>query len=155
MEREQAQCINISKHSLRPTSMNLNINTYNYTYINLNIKCSVPPHIDTYMHIPMHVSGLLLSLWGPLIPFLYATNMSCPQECRLRRKVEACKTYHLTPQLAANIKCVWFIGNLLHTYDKDTTVYINSNFLWSKRNLYIKYFDTSDADLSFILGSNS
>ena len=31
----------------------------------------------------------------------------------------------------------------------------NSNFLWSKRNLYIKHFDTSDTDLSFILGSNN
>ena len=31
----------------------------------------------------------------------------------------------------------------------------NSNVLWSKRNLYIKHFDTSDADLSFILGSNN
>ncbi|KAK2151161.1 hypothetical protein LSH36_374g06002, partial [Paralvinella palmiformis] len=42
-------------------------------------------------------------------------------------------TYHLIPQLAAT----------------------NTNFLWSKRNLYIKHFDTSDADLSFILGSNN
>ncbi|KAK2141677.1 hypothetical protein LSH36_1058g01002, partial [Paralvinella palmiformis] len=41
-------------------------------------------------------------------------------------------TYHLIPQLAAT----------------------NAN-LWSKRNLYIKHFDTSDADLSFILGSNN
>jgi len=62
IERQQAQSINISKHPLRPTSINLNINTN--TYINLNIKCSIPPQIYTYMHIPMHVSGLI-SLWGP------------------------------------------------------------------------------------------
>ena len=62
IERQQAQSINISKHPLRPTSINININ---YTYINLNIKCSIPPHIDTYMHIHMHASGLLISLWEP------------------------------------------------------------------------------------------
>jgi len=39
---------------------------YNNTYINLNIKCSIPPHIDTYIHIPIHVSGLLINLWGPV-----------------------------------------------------------------------------------------
>ncbi|KAK2146153.1 hypothetical protein LSH36_628g02008, partial [Paralvinella palmiformis] len=42
-------------------------------------------------------------------------------------------TYHLTPQLPVN----------------------NANFLSSKRNLYIEHFDTSDADLSFIQGSNN
>jgi len=32
------------------------------TYINLNIK---PPYIYTYVRIHIHVSGLLISLWGP------------------------------------------------------------------------------------------
>ena len=38
---------------------------YNYTYINIQLKCSIPPHIDICMRIPMHVSGLLISLWEP------------------------------------------------------------------------------------------
>jgi len=48
-------------------------------------------------------------------------------------------------------------------YDAALIVYMMANlsvlqqiyFLWSKRNLYIKHFDTSDADLSFILGTNN
>jgi len=31
----------------------------------------------------------------------------------------------------------------------------SSNLLLSKRNLFMKYFDTTDADLSFILGSTN
>ena len=27
------------------------------------MKYSIPPHIDTYIHIAMHVSGLFISLW--------------------------------------------------------------------------------------------
>jgi len=48
IERQQAKSINISKHPLRPTPINLK---YNYAYINLNIKCSLPPHIYTYIHL--------------------------------------------------------------------------------------------------------
>ena len=65
-----------------------------------------------------------------LIRFSYATNMSRPQESGYMqatyKKRKHIKTYHLIPQLGANNTCVWFIGNLLHTYDNyfDTTVYI-------------------------------
>ena len=83
----------------------------------------MPPHIDTCMRIPMHVSGLLISLWGP------ANSLS------VRDK-------DVTPT-----------GKRLHASIPQFT--FNSNLLWSKRNLYIKHFDTSDADLSFILGSNN
>jgi len=58
LKRQQAQSISISKHPLRPTSINLNLNTTKY-YINLNIKCSIPTHIYTYMRIPMHVPDFL------------------------------------------------------------------------------------------------
>ena len=71
------------------------------------------------------------------------------------QKAEARKTYHLTLELALNNTCVWFIGHLLHTYTLTPQFTFNINFPWSKRNLYIKHFNTSDADLSFILGSNN
>jgi len=42
------------------------------------------------------------------------------------------------------------------TLKKDNQRYVSyCNILWSIRDLYIKHFDTSDADLSFILGSNN
>ena len=63
IEKQQAPNINVSKHPLRPTSTNLNINTSIHT--SNNIKCSIPPHINRCMGIPMHVSGLFISLWEP------------------------------------------------------------------------------------------
>jgi len=38
--------------------------------------CSTPPHSYTYIRRPIHVSGVLISLWVQLIRFLYVTNMS-------------------------------------------------------------------------------
>ena len=63
-KEEQAQSINISK---RPSKIYLHKSKYkykyNYTYINLKIKCSITPNIDKYVRKPMHVSGLLITLW--------------------------------------------------------------------------------------------
>ncbi|KAK2159297.1 hypothetical protein LSH36_155g07024 [Paralvinella palmiformis] len=57
-----------------------------------------------------------------LIRFSYATNMSRTQESDYMqatyKKRKHVKTYHLIPQLAANNTCVWFNGDLLHTYHK-------------------------------------
>ena len=50
------------------------------------------------------------------------------------------KQHRMTPQVAVNIKCLWFNDKLTHIKDNylDITVYIvNSNLLWIKRNLYV------------------
>ena len=88
MERQQAQSINISKIPLRPTSINLNLNTTKY-------KCSILPHSDTYMRIPMHVSGLLISLWEPVNSLFVRDKYVTPTGKRLHagyaQKAEARK----------------------------------------------------------------
>ena len=52
-------------HTLTHKYNQSNVEKSNYAYINLNIKCSTPPHIDTYIGRTIHVSGLLISLSGP------------------------------------------------------------------------------------------
>jgi len=82
------------------------------------------------MRIPMYVSGLLISLWGPakmlFVRDKYVTPTGKWLHAGYVEKAEARKTYHLIPQLAVNNPCVWFNGDLLHTYHNyfDTTVYI-------------------------------
>ena len=75
-KRQQAQSINISKHPSKPTCINLNTTIHTY----IKIKCSIPPHIDRCVHIPKHVSGLLISLWEPANSLFVRDNMSRPQE---------------------------------------------------------------------------
>ena len=74
------------------------------------------------MRIPIHVSELLISLWGPANSFFIRDKYVTPTGKRLHAgyvpKAEVRKTYHLTPQLAINNMCVWFSGDLLHTYHK-------------------------------------
>jgi len=80
--------------------------------------------------ILMHVSGLLISLWEPANSLFVRDKYVTPKGKRLHagyvQKRKHVKTYHLIPQLAANNTCVWFSGDLLHTYHTyfDTTVYI-------------------------------
>jgi len=92
------------------------------------------------MRIPKHMSGLLISLWEPanllFVRHKSVTLTENPASCRLRTKAEARQTYHLTPQLAVNETCVWFIGDLLHTYDNYFEFTFNRDFLWSKIYLY-------------------
>ena len=64
IKRQQAPSISTSKYPSK-TYINKSKYKYNYTYTNLKIKCSIPPHIETCMRIPKHVSGLLISLWEP------------------------------------------------------------------------------------------
>ena len=91
IERQHAQSINISKHPSRPTSTYKY--KYKYTYINLNTKCSTLPHIDTYMRIPKHVSGLLISLWRSANSLFVRDKYATPTGKRLYasyvQKVEA------------------------------------------------------------------
>jgi len=84
IERQQAQSINRSKHPLRPTSINININTTIHTLI-LNIKCFIPPHIDTCMRNLCMCLGYSSTCGAQLIRFSYATNMSRPHESGVRR----------------------------------------------------------------------
>jgi len=125
IKRQQEQSINISIYLYLHKSKY----KYNYAYINLKIKCSIPPHIDRCMRIPIHVSGLLISLWGRSNSLFVRDKYVTPTGKRLHtgyvQKAEALKTtYHLIPQLAVYNTCVWFIGDLLHTYHNYTTVYI-------------------------------
>jgi len=81
------------------------------------------------MRIPMHVSGLLISLSEPTNSFVrdkYVTPTGKRLHAGYIQKAEARNTYHLIPHLATNNTCVWFIGDVLHTYHNyfDTTAYI-------------------------------
>jgi len=84
------------------------------------------------MCIPKHVSGLLISLWEPANSLFVSNKYVRPTGKELHagylQKAEVRKkTYHLIPQLPTNNTCVWFNGDLLHTYRNyfDTTVYMN------------------------------
>ena len=104
-------------------------------------------HIYTYTY----TYTCVWSTHQPVSPSLFA--FSTPKmyhahteaaTCRLRTKKEARTKNNLTPQLVVNNTCVWFNGEEI----------FSCNLLWFTRNLYIEYFDTTDADLIFILGSN-
>ena len=87
-----------------PTSININIIKL---YIHQSkIKIYIAPYIETYLGIPMHVSGRLVSLWKPAISLFVRDKYVTPTGKRLHagyvQKAEDCKTYHLIPQLAAN-----------------------------------------------------
>jgi len=85
----------------------------------LNIECSTPLHIDTYRRTPIHVYGLLISLWGPANSLYISDKCGMPTGKRLHvgyvQKQKNVNKYDLTPQLAVNNTCVWFDGDLLHT----------------------------------------
>jgi len=109
------------------------------------------------VRIPKHVSGLFISLWEPANS-LFVTPTGKRLHAGYVQKAEARKTYHLIPQLATNNTCMWFNGDLLHTYHKliwHHSLHSTVILCGPKNNLYIKDFDTSDADLSFISGSNN
>jgi len=77
------------------------------------------------MHVHVHVSGLLISLWEPANSLFVRDKYVTHTGKRLhagyvQKRKHVKKTYHLIPQLAEN-----------------NTFTFNSNFLWSKRNLYI------------------
>ena len=102
--------------------------------------------------------GLLISLWRQANSLFvcdkYVTltgNRLHAGKVQNRKHV---KTYHLTPQISVNNTCVWFNDELTHNTITSLTPQFTfiSNFMWSKRNLYIQYFDTTEDDLSFILG---
>jgi len=82
------------------------------------------------------VFGLLFSPWEPANSLFVRDKYVTPTGMRLHagyvQKAEARKTCHLIPQLAANNTCVWFNGDLLHTYQTILTPQFtfNSNFLW-------------------------
>ena len=85
--------------------------------------------IDTCVYLTMYL--VYSSACGnQLIRFSYATNMSRSQESGYMqakyKKPKHVNTYHLIPELAAINTCVWFNGDLLHTYQNyfDTTVEI-------------------------------
>jgi len=90
-KRQQAQSINISKHPSKPTCINLNTTIHTY----IKIKCSIPPHIDRCVHIPKHVSGLLISLWEPANSLFVRNKYVTPTGKRLHagyvQKAEARK----------------------------------------------------------------
>jgi hypothetical protein len=82
------------------------------------------------MRIPMHVSGLLISVWKPANSLFVRDKYVTPTGKRLHadyvQKAEENRTYHLTPQLAVNNACVWFNSDLVHTYGNyfETTIFI-------------------------------
>ena len=74
--------------------------------MNQNIKYCPPPHIYSYVYLPIHVSDLLISLWGLANQICHALWETAT--CRLRTKADHVKIYNLTPQLAVNNTYVWF-----------------------------------------------
>jgi len=96
-----------------------------------------------------------------LIRFSYATNLSRPQESgymqatyKKRKHVKHTIWYHSSQQTTR--ACGSMVTCYIHIITTLASQFtVNRNFLWSKRSLYIKHFDTSDADFSFILGSNN
>jgi len=88
--------------------------------------------ISTYLYNcrPIHVSGLLISLWGLANLLFVRGKYVTPAGKRLHtgcvQKAEARKTYNLTPHLAVNNTCVWLNNELVHTQNNyfDPTVYI-------------------------------
>ena len=95
------------------------------------------------MRIPKHVSGLLISLCGPANSLFVRDKYITPTGKRLHAGYV---------QKSCGSRVTYYIHIITILTPQFT---FNSNVLWSKRNLYIKHFDTSDADLSFILGSNN
>jgi len=74
------------------------------------------------MRIPIHVTGLLISLWGPANSLFvydkYVTSTGKRLHAGYVQKRKHVKLY-VTPQLAANNTCMWFIGDLLYTHYKN------------------------------------
>ena len=97
-----------------------------------------------------------------LIRFSYMTNISRLQQGGVMQTTyksgSTYKKYHLTSQLIINNTNMCFNGELLHRKGNyfDTTVDIRQPFsVVQKKPKYILKIDTSDADLSFILGSTN
>ena len=94
-----------------------------------------------------------------LIRFSCATNMSRTQESGyMQVTYKKRKHVNIPFDSSQQTMCGW--GSMAIYYIHMKTILtpqftFNSNFLWSKRNLSIEHFDTTDSDFSFILGSNN
>ena len=96
------------------------------------------------------MSGLLISLWEPANMLFVRDKYITPtgkwlhagyvQKAEARKNTQ--KTYHLIPQLPANNTCVWFNGDLLHTYHNHSLH--STVFSVTQKKPVYKYFGTSD-----------
>jgi hypothetical protein len=87
--------------------------------------------------------------------------MACPQgndnmQVTYRKRKHVQK-YHLTPQLTVND--TW-CGSMVSYYIQKLTTWapkftFSNNIYWFKRNLFIEYVETTDANFMFILGSKN
>ena len=65
------------------TSTSINLNKL---YIQSKQNISASPYIKTYIRIPIHVTGLLISMWGPANSFFLVRQI-----CHAHRKAATCR----------------------------------------------------------------
>jgi len=108
------------------------------------------------------VTGLLISLWGQANSLFITDKYHTLTGRRIRagyvvkRKHVQNISFDITTRSKQHVRVIQWRVTAYTIYNYfDITVYIQQYFLWFIGNLYIEHFDTTDIDLSSILGSNN